>query len=129
MAKADDNMISQKQRVIDLLEKEVMPILCDKVEAKFDKLDAEIVLSVEHIPGHPLSVILHCKDDSEKGVVAIPLENRSTKKPQNHGVKWNKSHLKKLLPFINRLLLLSNYIYLTDHAGIHLSSRAWRENI
>lgn len=96
MTETDDNMTSQKQKVIDFLEKEVMPILCNEVEAKFDKLDAEIVLSVEHIPGHPLSVILHCKDDSEKNLVAIPLENRSTKKPQNHGAKWNKSHLKKL---------------------------------
>ena len=96
MVKTDENMASQKQKIIDLLEKEVMPILCNEVETKFDKLDAEVVLSVEHIPGHPLSVILHCKDESGNGLVTIPLENRSTKKPLNHGAKWNKSHLKKL---------------------------------
>lgn len=96
MAKIDDNKKPGRQKVIDLLEKEVLPILCNEVETKFDKPDAEIVLSVEHIPGLPLSVILHCKDESGNGLVTIPLENRSTKRPANYGAKWNKFHLKKL---------------------------------
>lgn len=30
MLKTDENVASQKQKIIDLLEKEVMPILCDE---------------------------------------------------------------------------------------------------
>lgn len=30
MVKTDENVASQKQKIIDLLEKEVMPILCDE---------------------------------------------------------------------------------------------------
>jgi len=91
----DTSSFSDKLDVVTYLEERVMPLLCGDVESKLDKIPDNVVLTLEHIPGAPLSVLLHYKDGIDN-VVAKQLVNRFPKLPRNHGSKWTKPHIKKL---------------------------------
>lgn len=91
----EETNLSQEEIVMyDVLEKEVMPILCGDIETKLEKLTCELALTVEYIPGNPVSVQLHYKSGTE--FKALQLKNRLPKPPRFHGAKWTKPHLRKL---------------------------------
>ena len=91
----EETKLSPEEVVMyDVLEKEVMPILCGDIETKLEKLNCELALTIEHIPGSPLSVQVHYKSGTD--FKAQQLKNRSPKPPRFHGAKWTKPHLKKL---------------------------------
>lgn len=102
----DTNLSPEEASLLNILEKEVMPILCDEVEAKLEKIGGELALTIEHIPGSPLSVQLHYKSGTE--FKATQLKNRSSKPPRFHGSKWTKPHLKKLHKLCNERVKLES---------------------
>lgn len=93
----EDNL-SKEQKEDLILERQVMPILCDEVSRIIDKMDSEFVLTIEHLPNYPISVILTRKT-ADLSTVSKPLINKSPKKPKNFGKKWTKVHLTKLKAF------------------------------
>lgn len=77
----DFGSLDKGEQIDAYLEKVVMPLLCDEIGSKLDKINSEIVLTIEHLPGSPLSVVLHRKDDETQSLIAKPLVNRNPKVP------------------------------------------------